>query len=83
LYSSDYGENIGAQKKSTLHHIVHKIAYDLVIREILYNILTDHRVSLQIHRFIKLSSNETCIKDRIGKYLSDALPVQNGLKDGP
>jgi hypothetical protein len=26
--------------------------------------------------------NETCSKVYIGKYLYDALPIQNGLKEG-
>jgi hypothetical protein len=33
-------------------------------------------------RLIKMCLNETYSKVRIGKYLSDMFPVQNGLKQG-
>jgi hypothetical protein len=37
---------------------------------------------LKLVRLIKICLNETYSKVRIGKYLSDAFPVQNGLKQG-
>jgi hypothetical protein len=37
---------------------------------------------MKIVRLIKMCLNETHSKDRIGKYLSDNFPTQNGLKQG-
>jgi hypothetical protein len=37
-------------------------------------------VKLQVDRLIKMCLNETCSKIRIGTYLSDNFPIQNGLK---
>jgi hypothetical protein len=48
----------------------------------LYNILTDFGMTMKLVRLIKLCLNETYSKVRIGKYLSDNFPLQNGLKQG-
>jgi hypothetical protein len=37
-------------------------------------------VPMKLVRLIKMCLNETCGKVRIGKHLSDNLPIQNGLK---
>jgi hypothetical protein len=37
---------------------------------------------MKLVRLIKTGLNETYIKVRIGKYLSDNFPIQNGLKKG-
>jgi hypothetical protein len=37
---------------------------------------------MKLVRLIKICSNETCGKVRIGKHLSDTFPIQNGLKQG-
>jgi len=37
---------------------------------------------MKLVRFIKLCLSETYSKVRTGKNLSDALPIQNGLKQG-
>jgi sorting nexin-29 len=57
-----------------------KKAYDLVRREVLYNILIEFGISRKLVRLIQMSLNETYSKVRIGKNLSDNFPVQNGLK---
>jgi hypothetical protein len=59
-----------------------KKAYDSVRREVLYNILKQFGVSMKLVRLIKMCLNETYSKVRIGKYLSDSFPIQNGLKQG-
>jgi hypothetical protein len=37
---------------------------------------------MELVRLIKMCLNEIYIKDRMGKHLSDALPIQSGLKQG-
>jgi hypothetical protein len=46
----------------------------------LYNILIELGIPMNIVRLIKMCFNETYGKVRIGKYLSDNFPIQNGLK---
>jgi hypothetical protein len=55
-------------------------AYDLVRREVLYNILIEFGISRKLVRPINVCLNETYNKIRIGKHLSGAFP--NGLKQG-
>jgi hypothetical protein len=50
--------------------------------EVLYNILIEFGISMKLVRLIKICLNETYSKVRIGKYLSDNFPIQNGLKQG-
>jgi hypothetical protein len=57
-----------------------KKAYDSVRREVLYNILIESGVPMKLVRLIKICLNETYIKVRIGRYLFDTFPIQNGLK---
>jgi hypothetical protein len=55
-------------------------AYDSERREALYDILTECGVLMKSVRLIKMCLNKSCSKVRIGKYLLDAFPIQNGLK---
>jgi hypothetical protein len=48
----------------------------------LYNILIESGVHREQVRVIKMCFNETYSKVRIGKYLFDTFPTQNGLKQG-
>jgi hypothetical protein len=68
----------------TVHQLFvdYKKAYDSVRRKVLYNILIEFGVPMQLARLIKMCLNETYIKVRIGKYLCDTFSIQNGLKQG-
>jgi hypothetical protein len=59
-----------------------KKAYNLVKREVLYNILLEFGTPKKLVRLIKMYLNETHRKIHVGKLLSDTFPIQNGLKQG-
>jgi hypothetical protein len=59
-----------------------KKACDSLRREVLYNILVKFGVPEKLVRLIKMCLSETYNEVRIGKYLSDCFPIQNGLKQG-
>jgi hypothetical protein len=59
-----------------------KKANDSMRRKVWYNTLTEFGVPMKLVRLITMYSNETYSKDRIGKYLSDSFPIQNGLMQG-
>jgi hypothetical protein len=69
---------------STVHQLLvdFKKAYESVRREVLCSILIEFGIPMKLVRWIKICINETCSKVRVGKYLSDSFPVQNGLKQG-
>jgi hypothetical protein len=68
----------------TVHHLSldFKKAYDLVRREVLYNILIEFGISMKLVKPIKMCLNETFNKVRVGKHLSDKFLIQNDLKQG-
>jgi hypothetical protein len=76
------------EKKWEYNGTVHQISidfkkvYDLVRREVLYKILIEFGIPRKVVLLIKMCLNKTCSKIRMGKHLSGALPVQNGLKQG-
>jgi hypothetical protein len=55
-------------------------AYDSVKGEVLYNILLEFGIPKKLVKLIKMCLNETYSRVRVGKFLSDKFPVQNGLK---
>jgi hypothetical protein len=57
-----------------------KKAYNSARREVLYNILIEFGVPMELMRVNKMCLNETYSKVRIGKHLSDSFLIQNGLK---
>ena len=59
-----------------------KKAYDSGRREVLYNILIQFVVHVQLERLMKMCLNETYIRVRVGKHLFDMFPIRNGLKQG-
>jgi hypothetical protein len=59
-----------------------KKSYDSVKGEVLHNILLEFGIPKKLVRLIKMCLNETCGKVSVGTSLSDAFPIQNGLKQG-
>ena len=59
-----------------------KKAYDLVRREVLYNIPIEFRVPKKLVRIIKMCLTEMYSRVWVGKNLSDSFPIRNGLKQG-
>jgi hypothetical protein len=47
----------------------------------MYSVLIEFGTSMKLVRFIEMSLNENYSKVCIGKNLSDAFPIQNGLKE--
>jgi hypothetical protein len=67
-----------------VHHLFidFKKAYDSVRREILYNILIEFGIPMKLVRLVKMCLNETYVRVRVGKHLSDTFPIKNGLNQG-
>jgi hypothetical protein len=59
-----------------------KKAYDSFRREVLYNILIDFGISMELIKLIKMCLNETYSRVRVGRHLCDMFRVRNGLKQG-
>jgi sorting nexin-29 len=59
-----------------------KKAYDSIKREVSYNILLGFGISKKQVRLIKIYLNETYIKVRVGRHMSDTFPTSNDLKQG-
>jgi hypothetical protein len=59
-----------------------KKAYDSVRREVLHNILIEYGIPRKEVGLIKMCLSETYSTVCTGKYQSDKLPIQNGLKRG-
>ena len=57
-----------------------KEVYDLVRREILYNILNEFSILMKLVGLIKLCLSETYGRVWVGKHMSDMFPIRNGLK---
>jgi len=58
-----------------------KKAYDSVSREVLYNILVEFVIPMNLVRLIKMCLNAAYSRVRLGnKYLSEVFPIRNGLK---
>jgi len=59
-----------------------KKAYDSVGKQVLYNILFEFGILMKLVRLIKMCLTETYSRVRVGKNLSDIIPIRNGLKQG-
>jgi hypothetical protein len=74
------------EKKWEYDETVHQLfvdfkkAYYSVRREVLYSILIEFGVPIEVVRLIKLCLNEAYSKIHIGKHLSDNCLIRNGLK---
>jgi len=74
------------EKKLKYNEVVHQLfidfkkAYDSVRRVDLYNILIEFGIPMKLVRLIKMCLSVTYSRVRVGKNLSDAFPIRNGLK---
>jgi hypothetical protein len=59
-----------------------ELVYICNILQDVYNILLEFGISKKLVRLIEMCLNETYIKNRIGKLLSDKFTIKNGLKQG-
>jgi len=59
-----------------------KKGYDSVRREVLYNILIELGISVELVRPIKMCLTDTYSRVWVDKNLSDVFPIKNGLKRG-
>jgi len=57
-------------------------SYDLVRREVLYNILIEFGIPMKLVRVIKLCLDETYSRVWVDKHLSDMFPIKNVLRQG-
>jgi len=75
-----YSAFVNTWGKGEYNEVDFKKAYDLVRREIFYNILIECGIRMKLVRLIKMCLNETYSRVRVGKNLSDMFPIKNGLK---
>ena len=66
----------------TVHHLFigFKKAYDSDRRQVLYNILMEFGIPVELVRLIKMCLNEAYSITWVGKYLSDMFPNKNYFK---
>ena len=75
------------EKKWEYNKVVHhlfidfKKAYDSVRKEVLYNILIEFGIPMELVRLIKMCLTETYNRVRVGKYLT-FFYIRSGLKQG-
>jgi hypothetical protein len=69
---------------SAYNEAVHQLFIDFkkARREVLYNTVIEFGIPMKLVRLIKMCLNETCGGVWVGKYLSDTLPIKNGLIQG-
>jgi hypothetical protein len=60
--------------------VTYKSVYGSVRRVVLYNILIEFQVPKKLATLIKVRLHETQSKARIGKHLSENVPIENGIK---
>jgi hypothetical protein len=82
MHSSDTGEKNEGTMRQHIKYLDFKKAYDSVRREVLYSILIESGVPMNLVRQIKMFLKETYSTVHIGKHLSDTFHIQNGLNQG-
>jgi hypothetical protein len=74
------------EKKWEYNKAVHQLftkfmkAYDSVRRGVLFNILNEYGIRMQLVKLIKLCLNETSSTVQVGRLWSDMFPIKNGWK---
>jgi len=53
-------------------------AYNSVRRKVLYNILIEFDIPMEVVRLIKMCLGETYSRGRVGENLSGLIPIRNG-----
>jgi hypothetical protein len=75
------------ESKWEINEAVHQLfidfekAYNLVRREVLYNII-EFDILMKLVRLIKMFLHETNCRVHVGKLLSDMFPIRNGFNQG-
>jgi hypothetical protein len=82
MHLSDTGERRKCNETVHLLFIDINKTYDSVRTEELYNVLIELGVPMKLVLPNEICLNETYIKFRICKHLSDSFPIQSGLKQG-
>ena len=67
-------------KHASAIYILQESLWQLEAR--LYNILIEFGITMKLVRQIKMCTNETYNRGRVGKHLSDMCLIKNGLKQG-
>jgi hypothetical protein len=68
------------------YEVVHQLfidfkkACDSVRKKVLYNILSEIDILIQLVKLIKMCLSETYNRVQVSSYLSDIFPIKNGLK---
>ena len=76
------------EKKWEYNEAVHQLfidfkkAYDSVRREVLYNVLIESGIPMNVVRLIKMCVTEMYSRVQVGKNLSDMFPIRDTLKQG-
>ena len=59
-----------------------KKSYESIRREVLFYIVIEFGIPMNLARQIKVCLNETYSRVRVGKHLSHIFPIRNGMKQG-
>jgi hypothetical protein len=63
--------------------VIYRFQEDLLLRRaVLYNIPIEFGIPTELIMLIKMCLNKSIVKVHIGKNMSDAFPIQKGLKQG-